>query len=80
MTAEPGATLLGIAEVLADGLPVDWDALGDREPALADSLARLRALADVAAAYRELREAPDAAPDDHRSNDSRRDAADSGTR
>jgi len=59
MNEDPITTLLGIAEVLADGLPVDWDALGVREPAIANQIARLRAVSEVAMAYRELREPPD---------------------
>lgn len=59
MNEDSITTLLGIAEVLADGLPVDWDALGVREPAIADQIARLRAVSEVAMAYRELRESVD---------------------
>jgi hypothetical protein len=58
MNDESNPTIEGIAEVLADGMPVDWDGLREREPALADRIARLKAVAEVAAAYRELREGP----------------------
>jgi len=59
MNERTNDTLLEIAEALADGAPVDWEGLERRQPALAEEVARLRALADVAAAYRELRESPE---------------------
>lgn len=60
-------TLLSVAEAMADGMPVDWDGLRHREPALAPRLGWLREVAEVATAYREIRKAqlespPDAEP------------------
>lgn len=51
--------LLRIAEALADGLPVDWSGLRAREPAAGHELASLRAVEEVASAFRTVREAPD---------------------
>ena len=51
------STLLSVAEALADGMPVDWDGLRHREPALAARLEGLREVAEVATAYREIRKA-----------------------
>jgi len=51
--------LLRIAEALADGLPVDWSGLRAREPAAGDDLAWLRAVEEVASAFRVVREAPE---------------------
>jgi hypothetical protein len=57
------STLLSVAEALADGMPVDWDGLRHREPALAARLGLLREVAEVATAYREIRKAqPESAP------------------
>ncbi len=66
MKEDPDSTLLSVAEALADGMPVDWQGLCEREPALEERVARLRSLADVAEAYRELRKATDtaASPED----------------
>lgn len=63
MNDEANATLLSVAEALADGLPVDWRGLREREPELADRMERLRALADVASAFREVRTAAGEEPD-----------------
>jgi len=48
--------LLSIAEALADGLPVDWSGLLERDPTLAADLQRLRAVQEIAAAFRVVRE------------------------
>ena len=63
MKDESNPTLQGIAEVLADGMPVDWEGLRDQEPGLADQISRLQALAEVASAYQELRESADPDPE-----------------
>jgi len=52
--SEP-AGLLNVAEALADGLPIDWTGLAERDPAMAGDLERLRAVADVVRAFRSLR-------------------------
>ena len=54
-TTDP--TLLSVAEAVADWMPVDWDGLRHREPALAARLALLREVAEVAQAHRELLDA-----------------------
>lgn len=59
MNEDPKAKLLNIAEALADGSPVDWAGLREENPSLAEEVDRLRLLAEVAAAYRELRASQD---------------------
>ena len=56
MSEDPKTKLLNLAEALADGSPVDWAGLREQNASLAEEVDRLRMLAEVAAAYRELRE------------------------
>lgn len=53
--SEADSGLLSIAEAVADGLPIDWAGLEERDPAMAADLARLRAVERVVAAFREVR-------------------------
>jgi hypothetical protein len=56
MTDEPKhQTLTGIAEAMADGMPVDWQGLKDQEPGIGDQIAFLRAVGEVIDAYHALR-------------------------
>jgi len=53
--SEVDGGLLSIAEAVADGLPIDWAGLEERDPAMAADLARLRVVERVVAAFREVR-------------------------
>ena len=48
--------LLSVAEAVADGFEVDWAALCERAPHIAQELARMRRVAEVGGAYRQIRD------------------------
>ena len=56
MKDEEDPTLLAAAEAVTDGMTVDWAGLKAKNPALAEELALMEAMAEVALAYRTLRE------------------------
>lgn len=56
---ENDGELMRIAEAVADGLPIDWNGLQERDPARTVDLERLRAVERVVAAFREVRGAED---------------------
>ena len=58
MSDELDPTLLAVAEAVADGFEVDWQGIRERAPHLAEELDRMRALAEIEAAYREVRTTP----------------------
>jgi hypothetical protein len=51
--------LLSVAEAVADGFEVDWATLCERAPHIAQELARMRSVAEVGGAYRQIRERGD---------------------
>jgi hypothetical protein len=53
---EEDPALAAAAEAVTDGMSVDWTGLKRRNPGLAEDLALLERIAEVAAAYRVLRE------------------------
>jgi hypothetical protein len=55
MSDHDDTTLLSVAEAITDGMTVDWAAIKQRNPALAEDLAVMEAMADVANAYDALR-------------------------
>ena len=48
--------LLSVAEALADGLPVDWEGLRERDPSLSRELVDLLCVEEMARAFRSLRD------------------------
>lgn len=59
MNDEDDPTLLAAAEAVTDGMSVDWTNLKQKNPALVEELAIMEAMAEVALAYRRLRDEGD---------------------
>jgi len=56
MRDDAEARLLAIAEAIADGFEVDWVALRDREPRIAEELEQMRTVETVRRAYSIVRD------------------------
>jgi hypothetical protein len=58
MSESEDPVLLAVAEAVTDGLSVDWVELESKNPSLRDDLRAMHSMADVATAYRILRDSP----------------------
>ena len=56
MNEQDDPILLAAAEAVTDGMTVDWSGLKSKNPALAEDLSIMEAMAEVVGAYRALRE------------------------